>query len=460
MDQKQECGAANEEYDLQEYSVNYEIGEEYVELDPIELWVGDSQPLAKVAKRRGRPRLAPVVNLARSLQEEVNLVDDPDSECLPSTSKEGVVRVFSALVGDSMMHCEWPLHSQTPMSLNTIVKLFADDVVDISQGQICRSIPQEYTHSGSFIVYYRDLDEETDLADDGLGVWTQVETIQRNYIARGNTFQETCSDNPTLKITCHQFLHQGTDDTGDFIKRIYTGTYRNKPKSPFIVINYEWMGSPHPVAITGSEPRPPPETKHIPEHTEKFLLRTECTADVAASILLSGKRATEVCTRQPTNVVSGKTFAYDLSHCEELEEFVNGDGQEWIKDYERQFPVSTTGQTAEKGAEPLTLIVDVYKGEKNGLVKKMYHLETKKRTLPNGNLLIVSYEKDSKEMDEQEEISSLSRKIEKHTAESRLRIDALLSRSTKLIAETPWQHRSEQVRELQSFLKELKRELT
>ncbi|CAB3405873.1 unnamed protein product [Caenorhabditis bovis] len=318
----------------------------------------------------------------------------------------------------SGMHFDWPIYSESVVTITNVVTIISSNASVVPEDQICTTIPQEYTNTGTFVVHLEEFLSKEELCNDGLGVWQPASMFVRKYVVQKSSRRPLVTErnDHNLKIVCEQFVHPGTDSRGDFFRRIYTGFDKDEHMIPYVIISYQWMGEPHPLTVCCNEEETEKsepatwkkcanEEIHVP-----ILLKTACNYNTAISILLSCDKFENYGKSVPMEVHECVTFALDVTQCGG-ETAIHADGNKWSKPSgkSRQYRViydvngdedSWRFERTQTADFDVQVICRVYAGrdESFGLLRKIFVLRIQPScpqhvvdSLVNVNIAIVSY---------------------------------------------------------------------
>ncbi|GMS82242.1 hypothetical protein PENTCL1PPCAC_4417, partial [Pristionchus entomophagus] len=138
------------------------------------------------------------------------------------------------------------------------------------EDKVCKTTPQQFKGVGTFIVDWSSLNQQSDIANDGLGSWGkpsgrtrfyQLDEATRKYVcvsdARGQIQKGTPFD---VKCQLRKYEHPTTTmiDNGAnrFIKKIVSCVWKDtQTQSHLAIITYDWIGTPFDFIVHVSEPR-------------------------------------------------------------------------------------------------------------------------------------------------------------------------------------------------------------
>ncbi|VDM65691.1 unnamed protein product [Strongylus vulgaris] len=160
-------------------------------------------------------------------------------------------RVFVSNDVDGM-HLDWPLYSQQAESFATAAHIIVSEAALVQSSLICVTVPQEFTEVGTFVISMSGLEDRHEVTRDGLGSWGSPQGTTKFYNFCHSTRKLTTGtpDAYTYKVQCNRYIHPGTDERGNFIRKIYCGMASTGEGCSFAVITYSWEGTPHPISIT------------------------------------------------------------------------------------------------------------------------------------------------------------------------------------------------------------------
>uniref|UniRef100_A0A1I7WCV7 UBIQUITIN_CONJUGAT_2 domain-containing protein n=1 Tax=Heterorhabditis bacteriophora TaxID=37862 RepID=A0A1I7WCV7_HETBA len=294
----------------------FEIGHEVTDtngmpVDELSMWPsGSASRQSLVINKRGRGRVKSshnvhTVNLRRQPHRESRVksfkhlfecssendeeVGVEESSMITSNATPSRVFVTNEIPG---MHLEWPLFSQQAEGFAVAAHIIVTEAASVRTSQICTSIPQEFTEVGTFVIDTSDLRNRHEATLDGLGSWG--------------------SPQGSIKLANKQ-------------TRSVSGSGES---SLYVVLTYDWEGTPHPVAVVlGNIPhagalKERPFGSRSWEVSFVFLFR----------ILFSYGyfKLFRICIHAPVQYKESGTFVLDAQRCGG-EKAIHKDGRDWTK---------------------------------------------------------------------------------------------------------------------------------
>ncbi|CAD6196724.1 unnamed protein product [Caenorhabditis auriculariae] len=365
--------------------------------------------------RRRQPRRSCRVkneNKYSDEEEETEESKEIDCETMDETERVGPSRVFVKNTGGDM-HFEWPIWSNAAIQLQNAATIIGSEASEVDSEKVCETIPQEFTNTGTFVV--RLASDKDEIWSDGLGSWNLVES-STHYFNFGQLYQTPSTSSPddsrSVEVLFEKFVHPGTDDRGEFIRRLFTGYDSEHRQMSHGVVSYEWIGEPHPIDVTAA-PEPLGTFPKKSDKDEKGMHELPVLSwemldfDTAVSLLLSfDEKLTTYGREVPQGVREAVSFALDLSECGG-ERALQVDGNFWQRPSGANRYYWLAGQGKKRRLRRATtedFDVQVtcrrYMGQQETvsqeLIRKIYVVRYSEHTshhlpLPNEHLILLTY---------------------------------------------------------------------